>query len=167
MAPQIPAAAWDFLLQLAGAARQHIEKEGAWPPTLVVIAPDRLAMAPCHGWSHETKYALVRAIGRAAAAMGPVAVAIVCDAYYRPAKKGQAPMPPSGNLADDPEALDAICLIVADRAGNVRGRTWPYQREVDGMEIVTRWLEEEEMPEGTMGQSPILAAFWQGVEEAS
>lgn len=109
----------------------------------------------------------MRAAGALAASLSPTAVALVCDSYYRPRQAGEPAMTtPTGSLADDPQAIDAICLAVADRAGDTCVRLWPYRREVDGLEVRTTWLKEFSTEAGEM-TSPLLDSFWQGVQGAS
>lgn len=171
MRPQLPPHAWEVLHRLAAKARRQVE-EGAEPsPIIVAIGPDQAIVMEAAHWDEASKHETMRTAGAIAARISPVAVALVVDVYYLALtpSEGEADFPPS--LADDPRSVEAVCLAVVDRAGNSFVRLWPYRREVHGLEVRTVWLEEGEAghPPQDAGSitSPIVASFWQGVDEAT
>lgn len=165
--PVLPPQAWELLLELAARARRQVEEGGEWLPLIVAISNSGTMVMQLSGWSQETKHQAMQAAGALAAPISPTAVALVCDSYYRPRQADEPAMTtPTGSLADDPQALDAICLAVADRAGDTCVRLWPYRREVDGLAVRTTWLEEV-FPDEVDMASPLLASFWQGVQGVS
>lgn len=167
---QLPQEAWEALYGLVAEARQRVEKHGGMKPLVVAIGREQAIVMEVSHWDEASKHETMRTAGVIAARISPIAVALVVDVYFLTitSSEGAADFPPS--LADDPRSVEAVCLAVVDREGNSFVRLWPYRREVHGLEVRTVWVDESEVghPPQDAGSiaSPIVASFWQGVDEA-
>ncbi|GBD12065.1 hypothetical protein HRbin24_00065 [bacterium HR24] len=167
----LPQQVWEALYGLAAEARRQVEKDGGMNPIVVAIGREQAIVMEASHWDEASKHETMRTAGAIAARISPMAVALVADIYYLALtpSEGAADFPPS--LADDPRSVEAVCLAVVDRRGNSFVRLWPYRREVHGLDVRTVWLDEGEVghPPQDAGSivSPVVASFWQGVDEAT
>lgn len=146
------------------ACRYALEETGSLPP-LVVAAGDREArLFQLRGWTPRSKLTLMREVGRQAAALRPRWVALIADAYFKEGNMAQLPPWP---LAEDPEARDALTVIIMDRQGRTAIHVCPYRRlpSPEGARLL--WEDPVAMPPGGRAEATILQTFWEAVEEAS
>jgi hypothetical protein len=149
--PQLAA----VLDDLVEACRRLIEAGETPPPTLAVATPGQTLLVAIQA-PRVALYEALRRLGQQLAALSPLAVGLVADGYYRDLDGN----PPSGSLAHDPGAREALVMAITDRRGDTALRVFPYRRQADG---TLSWEGEVTLPEGATVEASILRAFWQGV----
>jgi hypothetical protein len=144
--------------ELVEACRRLIEAGETPPPTLAVATPGQTLLVAIQA-SRAALYEALRRLGQELAALSPLAVGLVADSYYRELDGS----PPSGSLAHDPGAREALVIAITDRRGDTALRVFPYRRQADG---TLSWEGEVPLLEGATVEASILRAFWRGVLDA-
>ena len=146
--------------------RQMLERDGGIDPLVVAVGSHgQVALARFECPDTWRSREVLLQMGRQMAVVSPVAIAAISDVYYRSYNPGESPQ---GPLSGDPQAQEALCLVVSSREGRWHMRLWPYRRTRSnrGEEEVV-WQEPEDLDDsGSTLRSFQITCLWEGVREA-
>ncbi len=163
MLTQLPPEEAALLQRAIEACSLILTNTGRLSPVVVVVGEGGGALFRIAGWTATTKLAIMREVGKQAAAFNPCWVAVIADVYLKEGPMAQLPPWP---LAEDTEAREALGVVIMDRQGRTAARVRPYRRLPSPAGVEIRWEDPMSMSPGSQIESSLLQAFWEGVHEA-
>lgn len=157
----------ETLQTLLAGAKANLARDGYLIPTVLIVG-DKLEVHEVYKDAQNARQRQkeMLQLGIASAASHPAIVFEIVDSYILDVNVEAGEEIPSGSLADQPRAQDAIAVSAMTRTGLLfRGVTLPYTKKLSlTAKMKPQWGEPRNLPETGLAYN--LVAFWVGVAKA-